>query len=59
MFAVSQKKSVALETKKNIMLLFKLSLQHAITTVYLCLPFHFFPSLLKHADKKNETNKQL
>jgi len=59
MFAGSQKKSVALEAEKNVVLSFKLHLQRAIRTVYLCLPFHFFPSLLKHADKQNETNKQL
>lgn len=59
MFAVSQKKFAALEAEKNVILLFKPPLQHAIRTVYLCLPFHFFPSLLKHEDKQNETNKQL
>lgn len=44
---------------ENVLLLFKLTLQHAIRRVYLCLPFHFLPSLLEHVDEQSETNKQL
>lgn len=62
MFTVSQKKkkkSVTLEAEKNVLLLFKRSFQHASRRVYLCLLFRFFPSSLKHVDKRSETNKQL